>query len=198
MKTIKIILLPISLLTVLICLTNCSEKKPVDTAKTIETKETDADIIKRGAYLVAITGCNDCHSPKKMGAQGPEIVPELQLSGYPAKRPLGKISQEAIKNGWTLFNGDLTLAIGPWGATFAANITSDATGIGNWSEEQFKKALTQGKYKGLDGGRMLLPPMPWVNYTTMKDEDIKAIFQYLKSTKPVNNIVPAPLPPSAG
>jgi hypothetical protein len=81
-----------------------------------------------------------------------------------------------------------------WGSS-EAYLTPDETGIGNWTEEQFKKALTQGKYKGLDGGRMLLPPMPWVNYTKMADADVKAIFAYLKSIKPVNNLVPQPISP---
>jgi hypothetical protein len=55
---------------------------------------------------------------------------------------------------------------------------------------QFKKALSEGKYKGLDGNRMLLPHMPWQNYRNIKDEDLKAVFAFLKSTKPVKNVVP--------
>jgi hypothetical protein len=48
----------------------------------------------------------------------------------------------------------------------------------------------------LDEGRPLLPPMPWFNYTNIKDEDLKAIFAYLKSTKPVRNVVPGAIPPN--
>lgn len=81
------------------------------------------------------------------------------------------------------------------GVSFSANLTSDSTGIGGWTEEQFAKALRQGKSKGLDGNRQLLPPMPWPNYITLTDADMKAIFAYLKSTKPVKNVVPAPIPP---
>ena len=98
---------------------------------------------------------------------------------------------EDIKNGLVVFSGDLTAAAGPWGTSFAANITSDATGIGNWKEEQFKNAIRHGKYKGLDSERMLMPPMPWEDLGNMTDADIQAIFYYLKSTRPVNNIVPA-------
>lgn len=156
---------------------------------------TPEEIVKRGKYLVAITGCNDCHSPKKMGAQGPEIIPELMLSGYPSDRPIVKFEDKMIKTGFAQFYPDLTAAAGPWGLSFAGNLTPDETGIGTWTEEQFKKALTQGKFKGLDGSRMLLPPMPWVNYVTMADEDIKAIFSYLKTLKPVKNIVPQPIAP---
>ncbi|RDB02421.1 c-type cytochrome [Runella aurantiaca] len=152
-------------------------------------------IIKRGEYLVGIMGCQDCHSPKRMGAQGPEIIPELHLSGHPADHPIGKVVPEALKNGWMLFGPDGTASVGPWGVSFSANLTSDATGIGTWSYEQFKTALTQGKSKGLATARPLLPPMPWVNYTNMAEEDIEAVFKYLKSTKPVKNAVPAPIPP---
>jgi hypothetical protein len=106
-----------------------------------------------------------------------------------------KFDESKIKNGFGMFYPDLTATAGPWGVSFAGNITPDETGIGNWTEEQFKKAITQGKSKGLDGGRMLLPPMPWFNYTTLKDEDVHAIFTYLRSIKPVKNVVPAPIAP---
>lgn len=100
-----------------------------------------------------------------------------------------------IKDGFAIFYPDLTAAAGPWGVSFAANITPDETGTGNWTEEQFKKAITQGKFKGLDGGRLLLPPMPWPDFASLKDDDVHAIFMYLKSIKPVRNIVPAPVTP---
>ncbi|MBK7638403.1 MAG: diheme cytochrome c-553 [Saprospiraceae bacterium] len=150
--------------------------------------------IKNGEYLVTILAAMIV-IPKTNGANGPEIIPELMLSGYPSDRPLGQVTKNAISDGWALFNADLTCGIGPWGATFAGNLTPDETGIGNWSLEQFKTALTKGKYKGLDDGRMLLPPMPWINYVNMKDADVKAIYSYLMSIKPVKNVVSAPIPP---
>ena len=91
---------------------------------------------------------------------------------------------------------DLTTAVGPWGVSFASNITSDDTGIGNWSLEQFKISLTKGRFKGLENGRDLLPPMPWQNFANLTNEDLKAIYTYLQSTKPVKNVVPAPIPPA--
>ncbi|NUM40354.1 MAG: diheme cytochrome c-553 [Leptospiraceae bacterium] len=195
MKKMSFTLLAIAILEIF-ALVHCtnSQKTELDQPEIAAPGET---LVKKGEYLVGILGCHDCHSPKRMGPQGPELIPELMLSGYPASRPFGKVTKEALANGWSLFNEDLTCGVGPWGASFAANITSDETGIGNWSLEQFKKALTQGKSKGLDGGRMLLPPMPWFNYKNMKDEDIEAIFNYLKSTNPVSNVVPAPIPPDA-
>lgn len=154
----------------------------------------DQTLIKRGEYLVGIMGCHDCHSPKTMGPNGFELVPGRVLSGYPSDRPVPARPTEPIKD-WVLLNSDNTAAAGPWGVSFAANLTSDATGIGSWSEEQFRRALTQGKSKGLANSRMLLPPMPWPNYRHIKDAELKAIFAYLKSTKPVANVVPDPIPP---
>jgi hypothetical protein len=147
--------------------------------------------IKRGEYLVSIIGCDDCHSPKRMGPMGPEIIPELRLSGYPSSRPIQKADSHVVQQGWALFGPDLTSSVGPWGISFAANITSDETGIGNWPEENFIRAIRHGKYKGLENSRPLLPPMPWYNFKNMSDEDLKSMFAYLKTTKPVANVVPA-------
>ncbi|MET0393355.1 MAG: diheme cytochrome c-553 [Chitinophagaceae bacterium] len=153
------------------------------------------ELVKRGEYLVTIGGCHDCHSPKKMTEFGPVPDPDLLLSGHPAQMPVGPFDTVTTKS-WVLFNMMNTAAAGPWGVSFSANLTSDATGIGNWTEDQFKRAITQGKYKGLAEGRPMLPPMPWPNLVNMKDEDIKAMFVYLKSTKPIRNVVPAPVSPA--
>jgi mono/diheme cytochrome c family protein len=169
---------------------SCTETTPSSTKQTLVSK-TDTDLVKRGEYLVKIAGCNDCHSPKRMGAQGPEIIPELMLSGYPSSQPVPAFDSKMFASGFSQFSPDLTVAAGPWGISFAANLTPDETGLGAWTEAQFKTALTKGKYKGLESGRMLLPPMPWINYTTMADEDIKAMFAYLQQIKPVKNLVPA-------
>ena len=155
---------------------------------------TQEEKVKRGEYLVNAVGCDDCHSPKKMGAQGPEIISELRFSGSPSTAQLPPVNTGEIKKGWMMFAPDLTSAAGPWGQSYAANISSDATGIGNWKEEQFIKALREGKYKGLDNTRPLLPPMPWFVYKNFSDDDLKSIFAFLKSTKSVHNVVPAPKP----
>lgn len=155
-------------------------------------KPTNEERVKRGEYLVATVGCDDCHSPKRMGPNGPELIPELRLSGYPSSRPLNKVDQNSIKNGWMLLSADLTSAVGPWGMSFAANLTSDETGIGNWTESQFLKAIREGKWMGAENTRPILPPMPWFVYKNMTDEDLKSIFAYLKTVPPVNNVAPAP------
>ena len=166
---------------------NTTEEKREEKTLTAEEK------VKRGEYLVSIIGCDDCHSPKKMGAHGPEVIAETRLSGYPSSRPVSKPDSNVVKNGWALLNADLTSAVGPWGISFAANLTSDPTGIGNWTEEQFKNAIRNGKIKGMDNGRPILPPMPWYVYKNMTDEDLGAVFAYLKTVKPVANVVPGPM-----
>ncbi|WP_210462659.1 MULTISPECIES: c-type cytochrome [Rufibacter] len=155
---------------------------------------------ERGEYLVTIGACSDCHSPKltptdKIPPMTPD--PDRFLSGHPASEKLPPMPAGAGKNGWVLFSMNNTAAVGPWGTSFSANLTPDPTGIGNWTLDNFKKALREGKYKGMDNTRQILPPMPWPHYSKMKDEDIEAIFTYLKSIKPVKNVVPAPLPPAA-
>lgn len=151
---------------------------------------------KRGEYLITSMGCHDCHTPKKMGEQGPELVMERALSGFQQGNELPELSRDALEKGWMLMNNDLTAAVGPWGVSFAANLTSHESGIGSWNFEQFKRALTEGKFKGQESGRMLLPPMPWQNFTDLTEEDLQAIFDYLQSTEPIDNAVPPPIPPN--
>ena len=175
-------------------LISCNNTAPASTASTTNT--TPEDLVKRGEYLVTTMGCNDCHSPKRMGPNGPELIPELLLSGHHAETPIPKADLTSVKNGYLVMSPDLTAAYGPWGTSYAANLTSDSTGIGLWTETQFATALKKGKAKGLDSNRMLLPPMPWTNFVNIKDEDLKAMFAYLKATKAVKNVVPPPVPPT--
>ena len=173
---------------------SCNNPEPKK--ETATTEISNDSLIKRGDYLVsAIGGCDDCHSPKKMTAHGPEIDMDKRFSGYPADRPFGKVDSNIIKNGMLVFSGDLMAFAGPWGVSFAANITSDETGIGTWSIDNFKKAMREGKLKGTEGTRPILPPMPWQTFKNMTDDDLSAIFAFLKSTKPIRNVVPAPKHP---
>lgn len=153
---------------------------------------TKDSLIKRGSYLVNAMGCDDCHSPKKFGPQGMELDMEHRFGGHLSGSKLGKPNTGVMKDGYMLFALDLTSAVGPWGQSYAANISSDATGIGNWTEEQFFRAIREGKSKGLKEARPLLPPMPWFVYKNLNDTDLKSIFAFLQSTKPVENRVPGP------
>jgi mono/diheme cytochrome c family protein len=184
-KTIGLIVTGIA--TVIISCTDSTIKTESNT-KVLDSSQ----LIKRGEYLITIGGCDDCHSPKKMGANGPEIDMDRRLSGFPSSRPMPAFDSNLVKKGIAQFNEDLTAAAGPWGISFASNLTSDATGAGSWPLQNFKYALRHGKWKGLEGSRGLLPPMPWLNFAKMSDEDLEAMYAYLKTTKPVENVMPAP------
>jgi mono/diheme cytochrome c family protein len=193
MKKLIIFIVVLVILPV-IMLTGCNNSKRTADQSTKENQPVQPvaeDPVKKGEYLVTLGGCNDCHSPKEMGPQGPSVIKERMLSGYPSDRPIKQADPKVLKEGWVLLVPDLTSASGPWGVSFSANLTSDQTGIGNWTEENFLRALKEGKFKGLPNSRTLLPPMPWQNFATIKEEDIKAIFAYLKSIPPVSNVVPA-------
>ena len=173
-----------------------SPKKEEAKVELYEAKtETKMDPIKRGEHLVNAIGCHDCHSPKKMSDKGPIVDPDKILSGHPANEVLAPYDKKTAK-AYVLFNMSLTASVGPWGTSYAANLTSDDTGIGTWTEQQFMTAIKKGKFKGQEGGRELLPPMPWPSYSQLPDDDLKAIFAYLKTVKPIENVVPAPIPPA--
>ena len=174
------------------CTNTAANSNETNTTEAVITQDS---LIKRGSYLVNSIGCDDCHSPKIFTDHGFEIDMEHRFSGYIAgKTHLGKPNTGVFKDGYILFANDLTSAVGPWGQSYAANISSAVTGIGNWSEEQFFTAIREGKSKGIRENRPLLPPMPWFVYRNMSDFDLKAIFSYLKSTRPVENRVPGPKP----
>jgi len=154
-----------------------------------------ANQVAWGEHLVVIAGCNDCHTPKKMTAFGPVLDSARWLSGHPAQNPLIDVDRKELESKGLAVTSDLTEWVGPWGVSFAANLTPDPTGIGSWDEAQFMYALREGKFKGLPGARPLLPPMPWEMYRHMTDDEMKAVFAYLKSLKPISNLVPAPIPP---
>jgi len=159
---------------------------------------TKGDLIARGKYLTTVGGCHDCHSPKKFGPEGPSLDEDRLLSGHPEGSPLPPIDVKALTPGnWMLFAGDVTAAVGPWGISYAANLTPDsATGTGSWTEANFVKALRTGKHLGQEGGRPIMPPMPWQMVGQMTDEDLKAVYTYLQSLPPVKNRVPAPVSPA--
>lgn len=151
------------------------------------------ELVERGKYLVTAV-CHDCHSPKKFTAMGPVLDSSRLLSGHPAGAPLPPVDGKALKPGnWMLMAPDVTAFIGPWGISYAANITSDSTtGIGAWRLDEFIGAMRTGKHLGQAGGRPILPPMPWEGIGKYSDEDLKAIYTYLQSTPPVSNKVPPP------
>lgn len=158
-----------------------------------------AQRIDRGRKLVMFGGCNDCHTPLKMGAKGPEPDMSRALSGHPAEMTM--TAAPKLTGPWLWAGAATNTAFaGPWGVSYARNLTPDrVTGLGIWSEEMFIKAMRTGRHMGVS--RPILPPMPWQNLNSLPDEDLKAIYAYLRSIKPIHNDVPdavlAPPPAAA-
>ncbi len=151
--------------------------------------------IERGKYLVTIMYCNDCHTPYKMGPNGPEPDMSRMLSGHPEAMKLPPPPKPS--GPWVVaFTGTNTAFAGPWGISYTANLTPDQnTGMGIWTEDMFLKAMKTGKHLGTS--RVIQPPMPWPWIGKATDEDLKAIFAYLKSIPPITNHVPDYEPPPA-
>ena len=149
--------------------------------------------VERGAYLVRARGCNDCHTPWKLGPRGPEPDMSRALSGHPAD--LVMPPPPKLSGPWTWSGAVTNTAFaGPWGTSFTANLTpDDETGLGKWTAETFIATLRTGRHEGK--GRPLLPPMPWPMIRTLTDEDLRAVFAYLQSLPPIRNRVPTPVDP---
>ena len=140
-----------------------TEGMPSPPFQTGITAPAASDKAARGAYLVnSVMGCTDCHTPIDPATGAP------QLDKYLA----GRQPYE-----------------GPWGIVYGGNITpDDTTGIGTWTDEEVKRAITTGV--GKDGRRLIL--MPWFAYAAMTPEDADAVVFYLKNVlAAVNNEVPA-------
>lgn len=146
-------------------------------------------LVQRGEYLVKFGDCSACHTPLKFGPNGPEPDMTRFLSGHPAET---KLPPPDLKPGpWFAATAGMTAWTGPWGISYAANLTPDQnTGMGIWTEEMFLAAMRTGKHMG--SGRPILPPMPWQAGSNLSDEDLKAIFAYLRSVPPIANRVPEP------
>jgi mono/diheme cytochrome c family protein len=157
----------------------------------------DADAIARGRYLVTLGGCNDCHTPKLLTPKGPVPDSSRMLAGHPADSKVPPVPPGVLgPDGWgALVTADLTAWAGPWGVSFTANLTPDNTGLAPWTPEQFIQTMRTGKHLGT--GRPILPPMPWYDIGKLTDDDLRAVFAYLRTLKPVQNPVPAPVPPAA-
>ncbi|MCK6445295.1 MAG: diheme cytochrome c-553 [Planctomycetes bacterium] len=161
-----------------------------------ERAKVDAKTIARGEYLATTMHCNDCHTPMKFGPNGPEPDFARRLSGHPSTLVMPP-APTLPEGPWAFVgSGSMTAWHGAWGTSFTANLTpDDETGIGRWSEKDFVDTMRSGRHLGR--GREILPPMPWQNVGAATDEDLHALFTYLKSLPPISNRVPEPLPPAA-
>ena len=198
MKALQVFCSLFAVLTTLV-LTQCVQKQAeADTTGQITTTSAFGGFATQeawGEHIVLIAGCHDCHTPKKMGPNGPELDMSLMLSGHPAGMPIPPVDRKEAESKGLIVTQTLTSWVGPWGVSYAANLTSDPSGIGNWKESNFITAIRKGKFKGIETERDLLPPMPWQMFNNMSDDELKAIFAYLKSTKPIENVVSQPSQP---
>ncbi len=162
-------------------------------ATVVHADGNNAARIKRGALLVAAGDCVTCHTPFKMGANGPEKDVARGLSGHPEQLKLG--APPKLDNDWNWAgSATMTAFVGPWGTTYAANLTPDReTGIGAWKEKDFVQAMRTGKHVGV--ARPIMPPMPWQAIAALPDGDLRAIYAYLMAQPAVNNKVPEYVPP---
>lgn len=137
---------------------------PLPTGNIADNKMPDpSDKVKYGEYMINVAACADCHTP--MGPQGPDFS-KVFSGGFVFDNPLMKVA--------------------------VANITPDtATGIGAWTEEMFVnkfKSNASDEVVNRKTGREN-SFMPWYMYGKMKDEDLKAIYAYLRTVKPISNKV---------
>ncbi|MCC5942502.1 MAG: cytochrome C [Balneolaceae bacterium] len=130
----------------------------------MQTKPPKSDVINYGRYLVTAAACNDCHTRIERG----------EFVGEP-------------------FAGGNTFVMQGGGVVTSANITPHQTGIGNWTKEQF---VTRFKmYADTSYVPHEVKPgqfqtiMPWIMYGGMDEEDLGAIYEYLRTLEPVDNLV---------
>ena len=121
---------------ILALLIQCTEKKAEvssrdeqpDPVPTTQFSGFDSQVAY-GEHLVLIGGCNDCHTPKKLTPEGAiHLDTALWLSGHPAEMPSFEVNHKEMQSKGLIVTQDLTEWVGPWGISFAANLTPDETG----------------------------------------------------------------------
>jgi mono/diheme cytochrome c family protein len=195
-RTVALISIPLSIAAGLVLgLVATGAAYAADAPTKAAAPASDPARVARGKYLVDTGGCGDCHTPLKIGANGPEPDMTRLLSGHPASLRMPPAPKLPAGPWGVVVSATNTAWAGPWGVTFTANLTPDASGLGGWTAKQFADTMRTGKHLGV--GREILPPMPIPAYRNFNDADLEAIFAYLQSIPAVKNKVPAPLPPAA-
>lgn len=125
-----------------------------------------SDKLAYGKYLFTAASCSECHTKKDKGAP----VPGMEMAG------------------------DFEFKLPKFGIVRSANLTPDEeTGIGLWTEDFFVN-----RFKSLQDSSYVLPTvgekqfqtvMPWMMYSTMKEEDLRAIYTYLRTLPAIKHRV---------
>jgi hypothetical protein len=182
----------------LVLLTGC---QPAEQKSATENEDKPAapaqSPVERGKYLTTVGGCNDCHTPKTFGPNGPEADMTKELSGHPAgdKIPAVPAKLNFGEGGFgTLTNTHLTAWIGPWGISYAMNLTPIKRPVLEAGRSRcLSTPFATESIREQDAPSS--PPMPWNWYRNMTDDDLKGVFAYLQSLPPINNAIPDPTPP---
>jgi len=174
----------------------CDRRAPESSAQSSEVATAVAESpLDRGRHLVTVLACNECHTPFAMGPNGPAPDMTRMLSGHPESLVMPPPPQLPPGPWLTISSATNTAYAGPWGVTYAPNLTPDQnTGLGIWTEEMFVTAMKTGKHMGTS--RTIQPPMPWQAYGQLPEADLKAIYTYLRSIPPIVNRVPEYQPPA--
>jgi mono/diheme cytochrome c family protein len=117
-----------------------------------------ANDVERGRYVAVMMGCNDCHTPNYLLAEG-KVPEKLWLTGS--------------SFGWK----------GPWGTTYPPNLRKR---LMDFTEDAWVKFAKTMKTR---------PPMPWFNVNQMHEEDLRALYRFVRHLGPDNTEVPAFVPP---
>ncbi len=153
--------------TAAVYITSCSSQ---DSKTTADDAQSDSlnKVLARGEYLFNhAAGCLDCHSKRDFSKYSGPVVPGTEGGG-------GDVFDQKY---------------GLPGVFYGRNITPDSlTGVGNWTDDELLRALTQGISKN---GDTLFPLMPFANYNRMAKDDLMSIIAYMRTLKPINNAVPA-------
>ena len=172
--------------------TDAAEKPP----EPLRSPLTPADIrrpVDRGAYLVRLARCGQCHTARPAGASKRHRRLDMEFGG-------GRRFSTAPP--WDELNPDPAMAAGPEkglrpssgvGVVASANITSDPSGIAYYDEKIFVTTIRTGRVAGI---RPLSRAMPWNRFRLLTNEDLGAIFSYLRSVPPVRHRVDNSDPPS--
>lgn len=132
----------------------------------LQQRPPETDIIAYGKYMATASGCMECHTKQEKG----------KMIGEP-------------------FAGGFRFDLGNGSAVTSSNITPHTTGIGNWSREQFIRRFKMYA----DSGYIAQPVdmvqgefqtvMPWTMYAGMEEDDLGAIYEYLRTITPADNVV---------
>jgi hypothetical protein len=138
--------------------------RPVVRAPSSEVVDRTPARLARGTYLVeSLLACKHCHSPPDTERYGMPVPPgAAELTG-------GILLDRSFK--------------GFPGVVQAPNITPDhQTGIGSWTDGEIGRAIREGVNRQ---GRAIFPSMPYGDFRTMSDEDLRSVIVYLRSLAPV-------------